>query len=934
MTVRPLLLPFVLACALAGQACNTGRPTAAAARKPSTAPANVLATAAPPTVRAIAQLGEPLTLTGKVKIISDNGGGLISNNSGSVIGNNGGSLVSNNGSGLKLLAGAPAREALLVDAVVTIHDAAGRMLLDADGRPLAATTDGQGGYSLRAVLPAESLVLRVKLWQGGELAAMLPHQAGATRTMPIDTASTLGATYVLRRFVQGDQAIYDRLPASEAARLRAQLLAAGGAPTTAPKYQPDELLATVERLSAAAGVRDALADIKALLLGQANLGGGRKATDVPLQSVLTIAVAPNGHVYLGEAVLGRIRDVAPDGTLTNLADANFGKVKRTFSGMRDLAVGPDGSVYVALRSRIVRIAPDGTMSDVAGDGYEVETELGRPARETGLDANRIAVAPDGTLYIAESGSSRTTPRLLKVGSDGIMRQHTPTPWGPGHVDGLCFAADGNLDVLCVAVRSTVTGELYRLAPDGRSQQLASGLEVDAGNWLARGTDGTYYVSQGSRPCVVALGPGGDRRAVAGIGATSPGRELADVGAIAAGPDGSLFIVERAAGKVHRLGADDSWTTFAGTSATTQVGDVLAINTPSGLTWDEQGRLIVTEDGSHTLRRFDGKTFEVIAGTPRGAGFDGETGPALSQRLKTPTGIIHHAGATYLLDAGNWRVRKLGADGQLTTLVGPPAEGAAERPTKGKPVPARRHKVANGMGLAVSPAGRIYWTDSSAHEVNRLSLDGRHVELVAGGGASAGPLGQGSGDGGPAADCTLCFPTGLAFSANGDLYVSDTGNLRVRRITGLDGPEPRIEAVAGVQMIQALERLGQPEAPGEDNLPAGSTILGLPFGLVFDANDNLYMTEIGSATFSRLSAKFGGGGDLFGPSIRSMPARVRRLGPDGELSIIAGPGGRFFADETDTDMLVGPADMRIDPQGRLVILDVMANQIRFLPAGSF
>jgi hypothetical protein len=109
---------------------------------------------------------------------------------------------------------------------------------------------------------------------------------------------------------------------------------------------------------------------------------------------------------------------------------------------------------------------------------------------------------------------------------------------------------------------------------------------------------------------------------------------------------------------------------------------------------------------------------------------------------------------------------------------------------------------------------------------------------------------------------------------------------------------------------------------------------LPTGLTFDQAGNLYVAEAGTVNVGALGSVFGGRFPLDPAMLPQAPARVRRIGPDGKMTTIAGPGGKFFKDPKAPDALAMPTSLAIDSQGRLVITDSGANLIRILPAGSY
>jgi sugar lactone lactonase YvrE len=887
---------------------------------------------------------QTVALAGTVKLlaapaISDNGAGAISDNGAGIISNNSGALISDHGTGLTgktkrtVLQAAP-REFLLADATITFTDAAGKAVTDAAGKPVQAVTDGKGAYTLAAALPAKNLVLHVKLHEGGalhggELTALLPRDNGATRG--IDTASSLGASYVLGTFVHGDQGTLDKLPAAATAKLDAAIATALAGTTTAPTYQAADLLQQADVLRGKApAVASAIEDIKALLVGQAALGAGRKATEVALSTPSALVVDGAGNLLVCEETIGRIRTIAPDGTIGTFADPVRGKLRRNFLDTLDLARGADGALYLASYGLVVRIAPDGTVTNFAGNAERAQGAVDVPATSTAVAPHRVAVAPDGTVYIGEEGGRQDIPkaRLLAVGPDGRLRK-LPVGDGfdEGNVEGLDVAADGTLFVV---FRSTDhPGVLTKIVPGQAPVTLASDLPPSGD--LVVGADGTLYYSDRSANTVWAWKDGKRTSLIdvtAGIHAES----------LALAADGRLFVSDYDNGLVYRLAEGGPELIGGATLASQSHADLrdVALNRPVGAAFGPQGNLLMTEGGSRSIVRFDGHTLTRL--TAGGKGDAGDGGPLSGAVFSNPSGLAVHGQDIYVVDGEAGRLRKIGADGVITTVVGPNA-GHGGGLEKGERLPAAQYKIGDG-GLAVDPAGRPYFTRNFTAQVLRLAADGQ-VEAVAGAAPSiwtdamvndaATLLADVFKEGAPAADAHLFRPLGLAFDSKGALYVADLQAMRVCKVTGLDGPSPTISTFAGVGPARTVANADGLVPGKQEGIKATDATLVLPFGVAVDAQDNVYVTEIGSVS---VPATYQGtlGSGLAG--LPQVPARVRKITPEGIITTIAGPGSKRFPDPAAEDGLALPTGLAVAPDGRLAIVDPGANLIHLLPAGSY
>jgi sugar lactone lactonase YvrE len=933
MPMRPCV--WILAAALALAGCNLQKPSSTSKPRATAAP-----TAAKATAPAAATLAGKVALLLDAKaqgepLISNNGGAIIANNGAGVVSNNSGSLISEHGGALtgktkRGLLAASLTEFGLVDAVIALEDAAGKPVLDAKGQPLVTKTDAHGGYAFAEPLPDQALVLRVKLWQGGELVAVLPK--GARGTQAIDTATTLGARYVLDQYVKGDQKTLERLPAAEAATLYADAAKAAALIDAAPSYKPADTVALAEGLRAKAPALDqTLTAIKALLLGQVGLGNGQLATSVPLNNPAGLMLDADGTLLFTEDTFGRIRRVAADGTLQTFADVIQGKVKRNFPFTKGAVRAPDGAIYIANGASVTCLRPDG----------QVITLLGQVAGTAAAEAYTpysLAVVGD-TLYVGETGEEthKRPPRLLKLPRAG----GTPTvlPGDPGwtnlhEICGLAATPAGDVYLLARDTTHQSPDRLYHLAPGGDLKVMADDLKLSGqGNELLLAPDGTLYVSQIYADQVTAFKPDGSRVAVLGSGAPGAAANFRLPGSILLAPDGSLYVVRVDEQTIHRLAPDGKLAPVAGRS-TVSVTDpaTLQLDVPRTAVFDEHDDLLVTEAGQYRVLRFDGKAITTVVGGQGGDGGDG--GPATAAQVQEPWGLALHGAERYLSDNGSVRIRKVDAAGTINALVGGKETSPGLKPGELAPAGAFRTRART---MAVSPAGQLYWANSNTSQIYRLRSDGQ-VEAVAGkfgGGTNSESalsqvlkVGPQQEQPQPALEADLGVPGALAFDAKGDLYVAEPGSLLIRKITGLDTPTPTISRVAGMSSLDALTTDG----PGGGT--ATTTALPLPMGLALGPDGTIYVSELGVSAMPYLITVSDETLATFTNAFAHTNARVRKIAPDGKVTIIAGPGGKFFPDPLAPDGLLFPGSLALSKDGRLAIVDAAANLVHILPAGSF
>ncbi len=187
--------------------------------------------------------------------------------------------------------------------------------------------------------------------------------------------------------------------------------------------------------------------------------------------------------------------------------------------------------------------------------------------------------------------------------------------------------------------------------------------------------------------------------------------------------------------------------------------------------DSNGLLYITDHGNHRIRRVttDGK-ITTVAGNGVAA-FSGDDGPAISARLNAPHGLaMDGAGGLYIADYSNHRVRKITADGKISTVAGKGVAGFS-----GDGGPAASAQLNGPVDVVVDSTGTLYVSEYNNHRVRKITADGQ-ISTVAGTGVAAF-----GGDGGPADAARLYNPFGLAVDCVDTLYVADFVNNRIRRI---------------------------------------------------------------------------------------------------------------------------------------------------------
>ncbi|HEX6290918.1 MAG TPA: SMP-30/gluconolactonase/LRE family protein [Herpetosiphonaceae bacterium] len=597
-------------------------------------------------------------------------------------------------------------------------------------------------------------------------------------------------------------------------------------------------------------------------------GDGGPATNAQLYNPEGIWVGADGTLYIADDGNHRIRRVSPDGIITTVAgggstlgDGGPATSARLFDAY-DVVLGPDGSLYIAdaWDGRIRKVAPNGVITTVAGNGNYGFSGDGGPATSATLGFPiGLALGPDGSLYIADAGNNR----IRKVSPSGIITTAAGTgAQGFSGDGGVATAAQLNFPT---DVRVDTAGRLY--ITDSSNQRIR---RVDASGVI------TSLVGGGS-----TLGDGGP----------ATNARLANPSGIWVGVDGSLYIADASHHRIRRVDTNGMISTMAGTGSAGYVGigDGYAatqarLNDPSAMAWGPDGSLYIADTGQHRIRKVspDGVITTVAGnGTP---GFGGDGGQGIYAMLGYPGGIgVGADGSLYIADTWNNRIRKVSSDGVITTVAGNGTRGFM-----GDGGPAINAQLDNPEGIRMGADGSVYIADTWNNRIRKIAPDGI-ITTVGGGG------GWGSrGDGGPATAAELNRPNSVALTADGSLYIADTGNHRIRRV-GSDGV---ITRVAGTNTAG----YGRPG----DNIPATQAKLYLPYDVAPSADGSLYIAD-------------------------ERNALIRRVGPDGIITTVAGTEGTagFSGDSGPAinAQLNGPESVALSPDGSLYIADTRNNRIR-------
>ena len=275
--------------------------------------------------------------------------------------------------------------------------------------------------------------------------------------------------------------------------------------------------------------------------------------------------------------------------------------------------------------------------------------------------------------------------------------------------------------------------------------------------------------------VISTLAGNGLAAYSGDGGPGSSAGLAMPISVAVDGAGNLYVADRstAENRVRKIDPSGRITTVAGQGTRGYSGDggaatSAALSAPQGVTVDGAGNLYIADGGTRVRKVDTNGVITTVAGSGKNL-FSGDGGPATSAGV-SPNGVaVDSSGNLYISDGVNRRVRKVDANGVITTVAGNGNFGFS-----GDGGPATQAAISVN-DVAVDSTGNLYFADVANHRVRKVDLNGV-ITTVAGVGA-----GRFSGDGGPATSAGLVQPQGLTIDGAGNLYIADWGDQRIRKV---------------------------------------------------------------------------------------------------------------------------------------------------------
>ncbi len=604
-----------------------------------------------------------------------------------------------------------------------------------------------------------------------------------------------------------------------------------------------------------------------------------------------------------------------------------------------------------------------------GDGYPADVATSNP--------KGLALDPSGNLFFADTFDNRVrrvderTNIITSVAGIGLFGYSGDGGPGTeaklGYPTGVASDSQGNIyfaDQLNHRVRRIdhFTGIIITVAGNGSSGYggdggLATSAKLNYPSGVSIAADGSLLIADSSNNRI--------RRVAAGIittvaGTGVSGYDASSEGApanqsrvsnptdVVADSQGGYYIADRGNCRIRYvdgLSANARIFTIAGISTCGFSGDggpaiEAKLNGPQYLSLYADHFLYVAELITPRVRRIDLSTGIISSYAGVGfPGYDGDGGPATQAHIDGPAGLANDAaGGLYIGESSGGRVRYVDPSGVISTVVGGgngdglPADVAKVEPQRmtfdrdgnllisdrgtnsvrridaltnvtstlagsgvygysGDGGLATAAKLAYPTGLAADNDGNVYVVDQLNQRVRRIDRNGV-ITTFAGNGSS----GYG-GDGGPATSARLNYPQGATLAPDGSLVIADSSNQRVRRVS----PQGIITTIAGNGLL----------GYSGDGVAATSTRLSNPTDVAYDDAGNLYIADRNNC-------------------------RVRLVDVNGIISTIAGSGGCAFGGDggpATQAYLNGPLVLAWDPRGALYIAEEFMPRVRQVDLGS-
>jgi len=536
--------------------------------------------------------------------------------------------------------------------------------------------------------------------------------------------------------------------------------------------------------------------------GAGNVNGAGAAASFNFPN--NVATDSAGNVYVGDRGNHTIRKITPAGVVSTFAGTTdvFGSVDgigaaASFNRPRGVATDSAGNVYVAdeLNHTIRKITPAGVVTTLAGTAGVVGSTDAAGAAARFNSPVGVATDSSDNVYVADEFNHT----IRKITPAGVVSTLAGMAGVIGSTDAAGAAA---------------------------SFFLPRGVATDSA--------GNVYVADTSNHTIRKVTPAGVVTTLAGTAGTPGSTDATGAAAsfnfprdVATDGAGNVYVAEFGNNTIRKITPAGVVTTLAGTAGSVGSADgagaAASFNFPSGVATDSASNVYVADTNNHTIRKITpAGVVSTLAGTAGLTGSTDATGAAA--RFNGPSGVAtDSAGNVYVADTNNSTIRKITPAGVVSTLAGTvsvtgstDATGAAAR-------------FNNPRGAAADSTGNVYVGDTGNNIIRKITPAGVVTTLA----GTAGTTGSTDATG---AAASFNFPQGVATDSAGNVYVADTLNNSIRKIT----PAGVVSTLAGMGIAGSADGTG----------PAAS--FNFPVGVATDNAGNVYVTDANNSTIRKIT----------------------------------------------------------------------------------
>ena len=398
--------------------------------------------------------------------------------------------------------------------------------------------------------------------------------------------------------------------------------------------------------------------------------------------------------------------------------------------------------------------------------------------------------------------------------------------------------------------------------------------------------------------------------------------------IAVDKSGNVYVADTINNSIRKISSAGAVTTLAGSGSMGSAdgtGTAASFNGPSGIAVDKSGNVYVADQRNNLIRMISPAGAVTTLAGSGSAGSANGTGKAAS--FNGPNGVaVDDAGAVYVADFGNNLIRKITSAGAVTTLAGSGSVGSDDGTGT-----AASFKYPNGV--AVDGSGNVYVADFGNDRIRKITSAGV-VTTLAGSGSAGATDGTGS-------VASFYSPDGVAVGGSGNLYVADTDNNSIRKIT----PAGAVTTLAGSSVRGSADGLG---TAASFYAPAGVAVDSSGDVYVVDTHNNLIrkITSAGavailagsgvpgSANGTGTAASFNGSAAVAADASGNVYEAdrnnnvIRKIASSGAVTTFAGSGSSGSADGTGSAASFnGPTGLAVDGLGNVYVADFGNDLIR-------